>query len=98
MIRPDKPIARRLFHLDCELHLLYSAPINIGEDEVVVPGFALFHRLLGVEQVVARKTLRHFALLAVDELVDILDGFVQRAHFAIIDKEKYRCNYDEHHN
>lgn len=48
--------------------------------------------------IVARKTLRHFALLAVDELVDVLDGFVQRAHFAIIDKEKYRCNYDEHHN
>ena len=42
LIRPDKPIARRLFHLDCELHFLYSAPINIGEDEVVVPGFALF--------------------------------------------------------
>ena len=42
LIRPDKPIARRLFHLDCELHFLYSAPINIGEDEVVVQGFALF--------------------------------------------------------
>jgi hypothetical protein len=42
LIRPDKPIARRLFHLDCELHFLYSAPINIGEDEVVVQSFALF--------------------------------------------------------
>ena len=41
LIRPDKPIARRLFHLDCE-HFLYSAPINIGEDEVGVQGFALF--------------------------------------------------------
>ena len=35
--------------------------------------------------IVARKTLRHIALLAVDELVDVLDSFVQRAHFAIID-------------
>lgn len=77
---------------------MYSSLVNVAEDKGVVQGFALFHRLLGVEQVVARKTLRHFALLAVDELVDVLDGFVQRAHFAIIDKEKYRCNYDEHHN
>ena len=87
-----------LLLLDRKLHLLYSAFVNIAEDEGVAQHFALFHRLLGVEQVVAHKTLRHFALLAVDELVDVLDGFVQRAHFAIIDKEKYRCNYDEHHN
>ena len=77
---------------------MYSALINIAENKAVAQRFALFHRLLGVEQVVARKTLRHFALLAVDELVDVFDGFVQRAHLAIIDKEKYRCNYDEHHN
>ncbi len=69
------------FLLYCEHHFLYSALINIGEDEVVVQSLAQFHRLL----VVARKTLRHFALLAVDELVDVLDGFVQRAHFTVKD-------------
>ena len=67
------------FLLYSEHHFLYSALINIGVDEVVVQSLALFHRLL----VVVRKTLRHFALLAVDELVDVLDGFVQRAHFAV---------------
>ena len=53
--------------------------------------------LIRPDKPIAHKTLRHFALLAVDELVDVLDGFVQWAHFAIIDKEKYSCNYDEHH-
>ena len=69
------------FLLYCEHHFLYSVLINIGEDEVVVQSLAQFHRLL----VVARTTLRHFVLLAVDELVDILDGFVQRAHFTVKD-------------
>ena len=37
-----------LLLLDRKLHLLYAALIDIGEDEVVVQRFALFHRLLDV--------------------------------------------------
>ena len=36
------------FLLNCELHFLYAALIDIGEDEGVVQRFALFHRVLGV--------------------------------------------------
>ena len=36
------------FLLNCELHFLYSALIDIGEDEGVAQGFSLFHRLLYV--------------------------------------------------
>ena len=36
------------FLLNCELHFLYAALIDIGEDEGVVQRFALFHRLLDV--------------------------------------------------
>ena len=34
------------FLLDCELHFLYSALIDVGEDKGVVECFALLHRLL----------------------------------------------------
>ena len=37
-----------LLLLYCELHFLYSALIDIGEDEGIAQGFALFHRLLDV--------------------------------------------------
>ena len=36
------------FLLNCELHFLYSALIDIDEDEGVAQGFSLFHRLLYV--------------------------------------------------
>ena len=37
-----------LFLLNCEFYFLYSALIDISEDEVVVQRFALFHRSLDV--------------------------------------------------
>ena len=61
-----------LFLLYRELHFLYSALIDIGEDEGVAQGFSLFHRLPDVCHLAfgkyvleeeARMTARHKAYL-----------------------------------
>ena len=61
-----------LFLHYCELHFLYSALINIGEDEGVVQRLALFHRLPYVGHLAlckyvleekARMSARHKAYL-----------------------------------
>ena len=43
------------FLLNCELHFLYSALIDIGKYEVVVQRFALFHRVLDVHHLALGK-------------------------------------------
>ena len=61
-----------LLLLDCELHFLYCALVNIAEDKGVVQRFALRHRLLDVGHLAlgqyvleeeARMTARHKAYL-----------------------------------